>query len=75
MIQAGKEVEKAILYPPSFFGQMETTDGPVMATAVTDCELFLLNLADVAGLLQKYPRFWTALAEMQIERLKTKPKA
>lgn len=70
----GREVERAVLYPPAFFGNAGGAEGaiPLVASAVTDVELYRLDLNGVAAVLKDHPKVWAALDEMQAERLGTK---
>ncbi len=67
--EGGEDVERAILYPPSFF---RIGAQGAKATTVTDVELFCLRPADLAPLLAADPRLWKALDEVQLERLSAK---
>ncbi len=73
----GHEVERAILSPPAFFGNAGAPEGapPLVASAVTDVELYRLDLHEVAGILRDHPKVWAALDELQAARLGSRAKA
>lgn len=73
----GREVERAILSPPAFFGNAASSEDatPILAAAVTDVELYRLDLHELAGILKDHPKVWAALDELQTERLGSKTKA
>jgi len=70
-VERGQFVERAILSPPAFFGNVgRVADAQTLfATGVTDVELFTLDHKDLKPILARCPNLWAAVDEIQMERL------
>jgi CRP/FNR family cyclic AMP-dependent transcriptional regulator len=69
----GRELLLAILYPGEFFGEIAVLDGKERtadAHAVTDCDLAVLDRADVLDFFHHQPEALISLVEVLCERLR-----
>lgn len=69
--QYGHEVERAMLSPPSFFGDLgrERAEALASASALVDVELYRLGQAELMPLLSAHPELWSALDEINLAKL------
>lgn len=70
---SGKEIVLAILQSGQVFGEIAVLDGKERtadAKAMTDCQLAVLERADVLALLDRHPAAWLKVVEVLCERLR-----
>ena len=70
---SGRELILTILHPGEFFGEIAMLDGnhrTADAQAVTDCDLAVLNRADVLDFFHHQPEAVMSLVEVLCERLR-----
>ncbi len=69
----GREIVLAILQPDEVFGEIAMLDGKERsadATAMTDCDLVVLERRDVMAFLARHPEAWPALVGVLCARLR-----
>ena len=69
----GREIVLAILQPAEVFGEIALLDGKERtadASAMTDCQLAILERRDVLAFLDRHPKIWPKLVEVLCSRLR-----
>jgi CRP/FNR family cyclic AMP-dependent transcriptional regulator len=70
----GKEMLLAVLHPGEVFGEIALLDGrerSADARAMTDCNIAIIDRADVLAFLEHHPEAWRGFVEILCARLRS----